>query len=143
MSTQNQKEVYIKFYETLTPYTPKQVYEDIFDTEAYFEDPFQKVNGVGAIYKVFEHMYENLVEPKFKVLEAIGDGDTVYLRWEFTYKRDQKSQEYQFVGVSRVLFNSEGKVTSHIDYWDAASNIYEKIPMLGSILRWIKGKINA
>ena len=143
MSSQLQTEVYIKFFESLTPQTPKSVYEEIFESQATFEDPFQKVKGVEAIYAVFEHMYQTLVEPKFKVLESIGEGNIIYLRWDFSYKRDKNSQETSFMGVSRVLFSENGKVISHIDYWDAASNIYESIPVLGPILRLIKGKINA
>lgn len=143
MSKYNHVEVYIKFFESLTPQTPKQLYEEIFDAHATFEDPFQKVMGIDPIYAVFEHMYENLIEPEFTVTESISENSISYLRWVFTYKRDKNSQTTSFFGVSRVEFNDEGKVLSHIDYWDAASNIYEGIPILGSILRWIKGKIRA
>jgi steroid delta-isomerase len=31
----------------------------------------------------------------------------------------------------------------HRDYWDAAEELYEKIPVLGSILRWLKSKLKA
>ena len=47
----------------------------------------------------------------------------------------------RFEGVSRMQINEEGKVISHIDYWDAAENVYEKIPLLGAVLRFIKRKI--
>jgi len=57
MSKHNHVAVYIKFFESLTPQTPKKFYEEIFDAHATFYDPFQKVTGIDSIYALFEHLY--------------------------------------------------------------------------------------
>lgn len=56
---------------------------------------------------------------------------------------DKNSKEDSFIGVSRVEFTPENKVARHVDFWDAGVNVYEKIPLLGSILRYIKSKVHA
>lgn len=132
---------YALFFEHLKAGEPREKYESIFDTNAVFEDPFQKVQGLEAIVKVFEHMFATLDEPNFEVKEIICDENIAYMRWDFNFKRAHHL--HTFEGVSRVVFNEALKVTSHIDYWDAAAHVYEKIPFLGAVLRFIKRKIGA
>lgn len=40
-----------------------------------------------------------------------------------------------------MLFDDSGKVIEHIDYWDAGGQVYERLPLLGSILRQVRGSI--
>ncbi len=143
MRVSKQSQNYCDFYTTLHAYTPMKVYEEIFDAKAYFEDPFQNVKGVEKIFVIFQHMYQTLIEPSFEIMECVENDDLLYIQWKFYFKTKKDAGFESFIGVSRVTFNEAGKVTSHIDYWDAASHVYERIPLLGLILRWIKGKIRA
>jgi len=133
---------YASFYENLNDITPKNDYKKFFDENSYFEDPFHKVNGVEQIYPIFEKMYKTLVDPIFSVDEVICSNSVAYIRWEFRYSLSKSAKTEKFTGISRVEFNHHGLVISHIDYWDAAVHVYEKIPIIGSILRFIKRKIN-
>jgi hypothetical protein len=45
-------------------------------------------------------------------------------------------------GASHVVFNESGLVTMHRDYWDAAEELYEKLPVLGGVMRWLKKRAN-
>lgn len=130
-------EEYALFFERLSSEFKDDEFETIFDTKAIFADPFQRVQGIKAIINVFRHMYQSLENPRFEILESIQNQDSGYIRWRFHYNTAS------FEGVSHIRFGKDGKVLSHIDYWDAASNIYEKLPVLGSILRWLRGKLSA
>jgi len=132
---------YANFFESICEETPLEDYQDIFDEKVYFEDPFQKVSGVTKVYAVFQHMYDTLHEPKFIVDEIICEEDKAYLRWSFSFHRSPKHDLEKFTGVSRVQFLQTGKVLSHVDYWDAGANVYEKIPLLGALIRMIKKRI--
>jgi hypothetical protein len=35
------------------------------------------------------------------------------------------------------------QVDLHKDYWDAAQELYEKLPLLGALMRWLKSKLRA
>jgi hypothetical protein len=37
-----------------------------------------------------------------------------------------------------VRFDAAGQVALHRDYWDAAEELYEKIPVLGIMMRALK-----
>jgi hypothetical protein len=41
------------------------------------------------------------------------------------------------------VFSSDGLVTLHRDYWDAAEELYEKLPVVGSVMRWLKQRVNS
>jgi len=143
MDGQNLALAYAKFYEQLTVKSPREEYAHYFDKYSEFADPFQKVQGLHAIHNIFTDMYAKLYKPRFVVDEVITMSDVSYIRWHFYYALSQNTKAESFTGVSRVTFTKNAKVKSHIDYWDAAENVYEKIPILGSIIRFIKRKIHA
>ena len=143
MNYSKQIQNYALFFENLNKNISIEEYRTIFSEEIYFEDPFQKTKGIKAIYKIFEHMYKSVDEPRFIVKEIIEQENIAYLQWNFIFKYKNCKDIESFTGVSRIELNDDLKVISHIDYWDAASNIYEKVPLLKSILRFIKTKIKA
>ena len=139
----NNAKSYIAFFNNLDKQSVRGDYLKFFDENSYFEDPFQKVKGIDKIYKIFEDMYAKLYNPRFYIQECVSSENVSYIKWTFTYKSDENAPETSFVGLSRVEFGDNGKVLEHIDFWDAGANVYEKIPLLGTIIRFIKRKIRA
>lgn len=132
---------YASFFENINSNTPIEEYEKVFDTNAKFKDPFHDVEGLDKIYKIFEDMYLKLDKPRFEVIEIVQKNNIAYLKWNFKFSFKNNTKNESFEGVSRVEFNDEGKVISHIDYWDSASNLYEKIPILSFLIKFIKRRI--
>jgi hypothetical protein len=141
MNTLTYAKQYAVFYEKLSADDGIEHYCKVFDKNVYFEDPFHQCRGVDELYHVFEKMYETLHMPRFTINEIICNEQTAYIRWVFDYQRTPIAPVEKFTGVSRVQFLHNGKVISHVDYWDAAQHVYEKVPLLGSILSMIKKKI--
>ena len=46
-------------------------------------------------------------------------------------------------GASHLRFATDGRIALHRDYWDAAEELYEKLPLLGALMRWLKRRVNA
>ena len=42
---------------------------------------------------------------------------------------------------SHLRFAADGRIAYHRDYWDAAEEVYEKVPLLGGLLRRIKRRL--
>ena len=40
--------------------------------------------------------------------------------------------------VQGLAFAPDGRIAMHRDYWDAAEELYEKLPVLGGLMRWIR-----
>lgn len=129
------------FFENLNQEISVEAFRSIYDDAVVFKDPFNEVKGVEAVHKIFAHMYDNLKKPRFVITEYIGTQDTAYVKWDFMFTFKGEKKEECFEGVSRLTLNAQGRVISHTDYWDAAENIYEHLPLLGALLRFVKRKI--
>ena len=131
------------FFETLSPQSVAQLHT-IYDAQARFKDPFNEVQGLAEIERTFQHMYVALDQPHFVVTGQVVDGAQAFLTWEFRFrfKRFDTITLQAVRGASHVVFNESGLVTMHRDYWDAAEELYEKLPVLGGVMRWLKKRAN-
>jgi steroid Delta-isomerase len=113
----------------------------LYDPQAFFKDPFNAVHGLPAIQAIFNHMFESLEAPRFKVLDVLVDGRQCFMSWDFEFGLRGRSQRIH--GSSHLRFGVDGRITYHRDYWDAAEELYEKLPLLGGVLRLIKRRLRA
>jgi len=131
------------FFETLTPQSVAQLHT-LYDAQAKFKDPFNEVQGLAEIERIFRHMYVALDRPHFVIAAQLVDGSQAFLTWEFRFhfKRFDTATLQTERGGSHVVFNESGLVTLHRDYWDAAEELYEKLPLVGGAMRWLKKRAN-
>lgn len=133
----------ITFFETLSPEQLAQL-PAFYAPEAAFKDPFNEVQGPAAIEKIFRHMYVALDRPRFVVTDAITQGNQCFLTWnfEFYFRRFDTTTLQTVRGGSHLKLTDNGLIAWHRDYWDAAEELYEKLPALGSLMRWLKKRAN-
>ncbi len=143
MNTRQATDNLATFFETLSPQSVAKLHT-IYDAQARFKDPFNEVQGLPEIEKIFRHMYVALEQPHFVVTGQLVDGTQAFLTWEFRFrfKRFDTTTLQAVRGASHVVFNEQGLVTVHRDYWDAAEELYEKLPVLGGLMRWLKKRAN-
>ena len=134
----------VGFYESLAPENLSQL-GDYYAADAFFKDPFNDVRGVPAIAQIFAHMFATLDQPRFAVTQHIVQGDQAFLGWEFRFRmRRWRPQVEQCIhGATLVRFDAQGRVALHRDYWDAAQELYEKLPVLGGLMRWLRQSASA
>jgi steroid delta-isomerase len=130
----------VDFFERLTRSDLARMAE-IYADEASFKDPFNEVRGVAAIAGIFEHMFDSLRSPRFVVHDAVVQGSQCFLTWDFVFVR--ASGELVVRGASHLRLGDDGRIVMHRDYWDAAEELYEKLPLLGSLMRWLRRRIAA
>jgi steroid delta-isomerase len=111
----------------------------VYAAQARFTDPFNDVTGHAAIAAVFAHMFEQVDQPRFVVTGTVLQGQQAFLTWDFLFTMKRFSRTPQCIkGASHIVFGTDGAATLHRDYWDAAEELYEKLPVLGSLIRWLK-----
>lgn len=109
--------------------------------DARFKDPFNDVQGLPQIEAVFAHMFKTLDEPHFVVRDQIAQGQMAFLSWDFRFRFKGEAAWQAIHGATRLHFDAQGLVCEHRDYWDAAEELYEKLPLLGSLMRWLKRRV--
>ena len=143
MNTRQATQNLATFFETLSPHSVAQLHT-VYDAQATFKDPFNEVQGLPEIEHIFRHMYVALDQPHFVVTGQVVDGSQAFLTWEFRFrfKRFDTTTVQAVRGASHVLFNEQGLVTMPRDYWDAAEELYENLPVVGTVMRWLKARAN-
>ncbi len=132
----------IELFESLTRDGVRRLGE-FYSADARFKDPFNEVQGVAAIRRIFEHMFDTLDGPRFVIRDAIAEGEQAFLSWDFRFRMKRFSREEQCIrGGSQLRFANDGRIAEHRDYWDAAEELYEKLPVVGALMRWLKGRAN-
>ena len=112
---------------------------ELYAPDARFKDPFNEVQGLEAIRAIFAHMYVALREPRFVVHTAVVQGRECFLTWDFLFAFRRGTPETQRVrGATHVRLDEDGRIAEHRDYWDVAEELYEKLPLLGTLMRWLK-----
>lgn len=115
-----------------------------YAAKAHFKDPFNDVRGLPAIQQVFRHMFEALDEPRFVVRDVIVQGDQCFLSWDFLFRFKRYREGLQTVhGGSQLQLDAIGLILHHRDYWDAAEELYEKLPLIGGLMRWLKKRASS
>jgi hypothetical protein len=119
----------------------------LYAADAKFKDPFNDVQGRSAIAHIFRHMFSQVDAPKFAVTALIakdgaaGYSPQIFMRWDFSFVARGVAQKIH--GATHFEFDAQGLITLHRDYWDAAEELYEKIPVLGGLMRWLKRRLRA
>lgn len=132
----------IDFFEQLQPADVAGLGR-LYTEQAFFKDPFNEVRSLAGVQQVFAHMFETLEQPRFLVLDALAQGDQCFLSWDFVFRRQAQNEPMRIHGSSHLRFAVDGRVAYHRDYWDTAEELYEKLPLLGALMRWIKRRLRA
>ena len=128
----------VALYETLAR-ADLPALRGVYADGARFKDPFNQVQGAAAIARIFGHMFHTLDDPRFRVVDVVAEGDRAFLTWDFSFRtRGAGAAPMLIHGASHLCFDADGRVVMHRDYWDAAEELYEKLPLLGVLMRWLK-----
>lgn len=129
----------VDYWHALTPVTVEAI-STIYTADAYFRDPFTEVTGIEKIQHIFADMFVRLDAPKFSVTETIEESHGALLIWDFSFRlKTLKPQLTRHIhGSSHIRFAADGRVQYHRDYWDAAGELYEQLPLVGSLMRFLK-----
>lgn len=144
---------YVEFMTGLAPAKLPAMMEDlagIVTDDMHFRDPFNDVVGRAHFARCLEDMLHQLADLEIVVthaapLEALlpGDGATRYaLYWRFGGRLVRLGgRRWDVTGVAVVTLAADGRVAEHLDYWDAAGGLYEQLPLIGALMRWLRRRL--
>ena len=92
---------------------------------------------------LFRQMFEDCLDVRFSLRGRFRDGPRAVLLWTMDYRlRRWPDKPLTIEGASELdLDPASGLVTAHVDHWDAASQLYEHVPLLGAVLRRLRRRI--
>ena len=72
--------------------------------------------------------------------DANGD---YYIRWQMSYAGPKlnSGEPIVTIGMTQLRFNGQGQVILHQDYWDASTGVFEHSPLVGGLVKFIRGRM--
>ena len=123
---------YLNLFSNLNKENIKK-FDDLVVKDIIFVDPFNNIKGLDNFKNIFYHMFDTVEEPKFDIVDYAQNKDHIFLKWKMTFYAFKASQTIE--GMSDITLNKEGKVISHLDYWDSLNGIFIKLPFLGFLYK--------
>ena len=107
-----------------------------YAADARFKDPFHEVTGVGAIRAILRHTFDKLPGARFRVTRRFSGADPhAVILWEMDFVMPITRRFTTIHGATHLSFDAAGRVTHHRDYWDAAEELYARLPVLKWLMR--------
>jgi steroid delta-isomerase len=133
---------YIRFWETLSPDGLAGL-RALAAPDMRFADPFNDISGVERVIAMLARMFEDLDTPRFEVLDRAASGRVWYLRWRFVARLKGRATRWTVEGMTEVHYDAAGRVTAHLDHWDAGSQFYARLPLLGWLIGLVRRRLGA
>jgi steroid Delta-isomerase len=107
-----------------------------YAADAWFKDPFHEVTGVETIRAILRHTFAKLPGARFRVTRRFpGENHHAVILWEMDFIMPMTRRPTTITGATHLAFDGAGKVTHHRDYWDAAEELYARLPVLKWLMR--------
>jgi hypothetical protein len=139
MKNVDSSELYIRLFEELSVERINDI-ESFVSSDIKFKDPFNDLSGIDPFRRLLTEILNNVKGLKFVVTHRAWTERVLFLRWSFQGELTGISS-WRVQGVSEINFDERGFICQHIDYWDAAEQFYEKFPLIGTMLRFIKRRV--
>jgi len=112
-----------------------------YSVNIVFEDPLVELTGIEALTKYYSNLYRHLIAIKFDIPKVQFDGRDAFALWtmELRHKRLNGGSTVHVPGMSHLTFEGH-QATYHRDYFDLSTMVYEQIPLVGPVVRFLKEK---
>jgi hypothetical protein len=115
----------------------------LYTDDVLFTDPLHQIRGLPAMHRYFAELYANVSHLHFDFYgfdeTSPGNG---YLRWTMSYAHPRlaKGRTIRVDGCSHLMWRGD-KVFQHRDYFDAGALLYEHLPIIGTLIAWLKRRL--
>jgi len=120
-----------------------ELLEQIYTPDVKFRDPVHTLNGLPALRDYYSRLYEGVLSCQFTFEAEVIESQQGMLAWvmRFQHRRFRAGETLELSGISQLQFLDDGRVHNHRDYFDMGEFIYERAPILGSVIRAIKKRL--
>lgn len=121
--------------------------DQLYARDALFKDPVHEVRGLVALQDYFTDLCGELQECRFEYLdELVSCSNTemqayrAYIKWMMHFRHPKLGGKLIGVrGVSHIQYGE--KIHFHEDIYDLGQMLYEHVPVVGGLTRWLKRRL--
>lgn len=114
---------------------------DIYSQDIHFVDPFHSVRGREEFMRYMKSTYDGVATCTFTYEDVIEAEGRALVAWKMRMRHRifRPQEEVVLRGASRLHFTNV--ITFQEDYYDGGAMIYERLPLVGGLVRAIKRRL--
>lgn len=122
-----------------------EVLNEFYADNIEFVDPLGPINGLNNLTKYYNKLYKNVESIRFEFTDQLESEDKVGTSWIMHLKAKglNGGKEFSMTGFSLIKFNKNQKAIFHQDYFDLGAMVYERLPVQGTVIRYIKKALHS
>jgi len=110
---------------------------ELYAEQVVFKDPVHEMRGLVELEDYFTSVCSDLSECRFEYLDEMVAEQSAYVKWIMHFKHPRLGKRLISVrGVSHLKFGD--KIEYHEDFYDMGAMLYEQLPLLGNVTRWLR-----
>jgi hypothetical protein len=134
---------FAQFFGNLNERNVRENLRKTYADKLYFNDTLKEISDVDALEHYLLDTAANVESCTVTIHDVVSKNGDYYVRWEMfiTFKKFRKGEVQPSIGITHLRFDKDGRIVFHQDYWDAAANLFEKVPVVGWMIRKIKKRL--
>jgi hypothetical protein len=117
--------------------------DEVYSQQVVFRDPVHEIRGLALMQDYLAATMLNVSECRFEFLDQLHNEQTAYLKWNMHFRHPKLSAGKLLTvrGISQIQYDQ--RIFYHEDSFDMGQMVYEHIPVMGSLTRWLKTRMAA
>ena len=113
----------------------KEEWESLYSDQVKFIDPIQEKKGIDAYIKSQDKLIKRCDDVFLESHSIAINKNIAFVEWTMGLKI--KGLEFLYDGTTRLIFDEEGKIKEHRDYFDFCSGTFGRVPIIDGFFRWL------
>ena len=110
---------------------------DLYSEQILFKDPVHEIRGLVELEDYFTSLYADLSDCRFEYLDEMITDQAAYVKWMMHFKHPRLGNRLiSLRGVSHLKISD--KIDYHEDFYDMGAMLYEQLPLVGNVTRWLR-----
>lgn len=134
-------ENFINFYQQFNQQSVSQL-SRVYADEIVFIDPVATHRGLPALTNYFSNLLSNTHSCNFCIEDYRHIEQSGFISWQMNFRHGKLNagKNIQVEGFSQVEIVNN-KIVYQRDYYDLGNMLYEQLPLIGGIIRYLKRKL--
>ena len=115
--------------------------DELYSDDVEFQDPFHRIAGLLALRRYMAALYAQVEACSFRFEDDVRQGNCAVLTWTMQLNHPRLNAGAVVTVPGSTLIRFRDKVFYHRDYFDAGAMVYEQLPLIGMLIRTIKGRV--
>jgi hypothetical protein len=112
----------------------------LYSRDIVFRDPVHEIRGLVELEDYFSSLCSELTDCRFEFLDELISVNAAYIKWNMHFRHPRLGNQLISVrGVSHLQMTDQ--VDFHEDFYDMGAMLYDQLPVLGSMTRWLRRRL--